>query len=328
MKACDKSFAYLSDEWRAVFGLINTVIALVAFSGNLVAFMVIINTKCFRNLSTCFLSSLIMTDFLVGILVAPMHVAQLVSEAIRNNCTLNNTRRYLSTLLVGASISSIAVISYDRYLHLTRSQNYSQFMSKRKVAALITVGWAVPAAVPMLSVIGKKDWINSAVSFVYVFTCFVVIVACYTCIMKTVKKKVKEMAQNQVQCQINQRRVNYDIRAAKVVMLIIVCFIITISPSATYFCVDAIKRFLPNGIPGLKETPGEFYYTIILALAMANSGINPLIYYLRNPRFKESLVKGTKTLCPLNVFNQRSNRLSSENASQDTVAHSAQTFVI
>ena len=100
MTACKESFSYLSDEWRAALGVINTAVAFVVFTGNLVAFLVILKTKLLPNLSTCFLGSLIMTDLLVGVLLEPMHVVQLVSAALQNDRILNNARRYLSTLLV------------------------------------------------------------------------------------------------------------------------------------------------------------------------------------------------------------------------------------
>ena len=185
------SFSYLSDEWTTAFGVINAAVALIAFTGNLLAFLVILKTKHFRNLSTCFLGSLIVTDFLVGILLAPLFVAQLVSAAMRNDCMVNNVRKYLSFLLVGASVSSTALISYDRYLHLAKTQNYGQFMNKRKVTALIIVGWAIPATVPLLAMVGKDDRIFYGITFVFTFLCFVVKVACYLCIVRIVRKRRK-----------------------------------------------------------------------------------------------------------------------------------------
>ena len=317
MTACYKSFSYLSDEWRAVLGIVNTAVAFIAFLGNLVAMMIIFRTKYFRNLSACFLGSLVMTDFLVGILLAPMHVAQLVSEPLRNDCTLNNARRYPSTLLIGASVSSVALISYDRYLHLTRTQNYRQFMNKRKVTILITVGWVLPIGVPMLKVIAVTAVIYNGIAFAYVCICFVVIVACYACIIKTVRKKEKELIERQAQDQVQQHRITNEIRAAKIIATIIVCYVMTFFPSCTYFCVVAIEAFLPNGMPGLKETSTEVYYAVVLTLAMANSGMNPFIYYFRNPKFKESLAKSWRRFCS---YGRQNNSLRNETPGGDTVS--------
>ena len=322
MEACGKNFAYLSNEWTAIFGVTNTAIALVAFTGNLVAFLVILKTKCLQSLSTCFLGSLIVADFLIGTLLEPMHVAQLISKSFRNNCTLTYARRYLSTLLLIASVNSIALISYDRYLHLTRTKDYGQLMNKRRVTVLISVGWAIPTAVLMINLPGKNNPIVVGIRFLCVSLTFVATVVFYTRIMKVVRKKEKEMADSQAQDQMQQPRMNNNIRAAKAIATIIVCFVVTIIPSATYFCVVTIRGFTSNGIPGLNETSIDVYYTVVKTLAMANSGINPLIYYLRHPKFKKSLVKHSRGFCPIR---SRTDRLSCENERRD--ASSPQTFV-
>ena len=188
-------------------------------------------------------------------------------------------------------------------------------MNKKNAAALIVAGWAIPYGVLMLTIIANNDRIYYGIAFFYVSLCFVIIVAYYTCIIRIVRKKEIEMSDNQEQ----KHRISNDMRAAKVIATIIVCYVITIIPAGTYFCVVANKTFLPDGIPGLKETSLEIYYAVMLTLAMANSGINPLIYFLRNPIFKESLVKRWKRPCPLGC---RSNRLSSEIAGRISVCNS------
>ena len=262
-----------------------------------------------------------MTDFLVGILLAPMHAAQLVSRSLQHNCTFNDTKGHLSFLLLAASVSSILLISYDRYVHLTKTQNYSQFMSKRKVIALIAVAWAMPALMVMLDILGGKNirsWRYARITaFVFGCLCFVGVVACYACIMTTVRRKEKKMVNYQAQDGVQQRRIRNDIRAAKVITTIIVCFLITIIPTAIYACVVAIATSLPNGIPGFNKMSMEIFYTIVVTLTMGNSGINPLIYNLRNPKFRESLLKGLKRFYQ---SSRRSNRLNSECTRADNIS--------
>ena len=242
-----------------------------------------------------------MTDFMVGIFVAPMLVSQLVSESLTNDCMFNEARAYLTDLFVGASMSSVALISYDRYLHVTKTQNYGQVMSKRKVAALITVGWTVPAVLEMAEILGISTlrYAQIAIS-VYIYLCFLCVVVFYIYIMKFVRKKEKEMAHDQAQDQIQHSRISNEIRVAKVVAAIIACFFITLFPSATYLSVFVVESFLRNDTPSFKEILIRGYcHTVLLTLALANSGINPLIYYFRNPEFKKKLVKGAKRVCPL-----------------------------
>ena len=319
MAVCDSNFGYLSSEWRKALGVLNLATGLMAFIGNLVAFLIIFKTKHFRNLSVYFLGSLIMTDFLVGLLLEPMHVAQLFSEELRNNCTFNGVRRYLSTLLIGASISSIALISYDRYMHLSTTQNYNQHMNKRKAAVMITVGWVIPAVVPILIRLGKDEQIYSSIIFAYVSIYFTIIVGCYIFIIKILRKKESEMFKSQTQNKKERRQGKNDVRAARVVATIIVCFAILIIPISIYHCIVAVKTFLPNSIPSFKETSKEICYAVGMTLAMTNSALNPLIYFLRNPKFKEILLKELKGLYPASCT---SKRFSSENTGSGTECNS------
>ena len=174
----------------------------------------------------------------------------------------------------------------------------------------------------MINLAGKDNRIIGGIRCLCVFLTFIAMVVFYTRIMKIVRRKEKQMADSQAQDEMHQHRMNNNIRAAKAIAAIIVCFVVTIIPSATYFCVVAIREFASNSILGLNETSIDVYYTVVKTLAMANSGINPLIYYLRHPKFKESLLKHARGLCPIK---RRTNRLSCEHARKD--ASSPQTLL-
>ena len=171
-------------------------------------------------------------------------------------------------------------------------------MNKKKVAAMITAGWALPAISPIFMKLGKEEQIFSAIIFAYICVSFTIMVLCYICIIRIVRKKTKEMAEILTQNQTGQCPATHDVRAAKAVAIVIICFVITIIPISIYHCTVAVKSLLPNGIPGFREEPKEICYAVGTALTLANSGINPLIYYLRHPKFKESLVKELETFCP------------------------------
>ena len=53
----------------------------------------------------------------------------------------------------------------------------------------------------------------------------------------------------------------------------------------------AVGAFVPGGISGFQGTSKELFYAFALILAMANSAINPIIYYLKHPGFREKLKK-------------------------------------
>ena len=193
---------YISIALRDVFGVSSLSVGSLALFGNIMAFLVIVKTKYFRNRSTCFLGSLIMTDFLVGALLEPMHVAQFFSEELHSNCKFNTARRYLSKILIGASVGSIAMISYDRYTHLSKRNTYLIHMGKRKVAGLIAMSWLVPIILPILMKLRSDEKIYrgirilSEILFILISVSFTSTVLCYVFIVKIVRKKKFEMVQH------------------------------------------------------------------------------------------------------------------------------------
>ncbi len=139
---------------RIVLGTTNSVLGLLALVGNVLMFVIIYKNPRLQTRSSACLLSLAMTDFLVGLIIAPMHVLQFFMLKFRNNCTFNTVRRFLSTFLLCSSIMSIALISYDRYIHLSKTFKYPDYMTKKKVVLLIIFCWVLPAALPFLRFAG------------------------------------------------------------------------------------------------------------------------------------------------------------------------------
>ena len=140
----------------------------MASFGNLMFFMVIARNKQLHTRSNACLVSLATTDMLVGIILEPLHIIQFFAAEYRNNCGLNSARRFLSTFFMCASIGAITVVSYDRYMHLSKTVNYIQFMSTRKVVTLLIISWLVPLVMSMFHF--TKEIVLKVFVIVYIFT--------------------------------------------------------------------------------------------------------------------------------------------------------------
>ena len=297
MVMCTTSFAYLSNELRNMFGVINLLIGLAAFTGNLLAILVILKTNYFWNRSTCFLASLMLTDFFIGAIIEPMHFAQLFSQELRNNCKFNNVRRYVTTVLIGGSVYSIGLVSFDRYTRLSRQQNYTRYMHKAKVTVLIVLSWVLALIVPVLMKISKDEQVYSGIVFGNTIMIFIFMAICYLLIVKIVKEKKRLLNQHELQNGTREGHTRTDIRAAKASVLLIMCFCLTMFPLSIYHCMVAVKALVPHSIPGFKELTRDTFYTVGVTIAMAGSAINPLIYYFRSPTFKENLLQMLNAKC-------------------------------
>ena len=127
-----------SAAWYYIFGSINLVVALSATVENSLALFALIWYKDMHSRSNRIIVSLAATDLLVGLTIAPLQAAELLVPGLHKNCAVDQARRILSAILVEASTFTIAAISYDRYVRLTRLNNYRLHKTSRKINILIT----------------------------------------------------------------------------------------------------------------------------------------------------------------------------------------------
>ena len=293
MVTCAQPLTLIPPEGNYIFGVLNLVIGFAAFSGNLIVFILIWRTPSLRKKSNCSLVSLALTDFIVGFVLEPMHLLQYFFEKFRGDCMFNSIRRIIAVILIGASISSIAFISYDRYIQLSRRMhNYNENMSKQKIKVILFIVWFIPICMPFLRLIGED--VYGAFFFSFVSSNFVIMLVCYICIIRVVRAKQREMDEcSEDTVRSERRRIKHLIRAGKAVSLIIICFFVGTTPISIHLGISSLQMFLSSHryIAGFYGRNKQISYAFSMSFAMANSAINPIIYYARHPGFKESLAK-------------------------------------
>ena len=234
-----------------------------------------------------------MTDLLVGCLLQPMFLLQLFSKDARNLCGLNTFRRFITAMLMGASMSSIALISYDRYLLLSKSSQYSSYMKTRKMAFLICLCWLLPGLSPLLNYVPAGHGFFSAVIFIYTFLMLFIISWSYFTILRIVRRNQDQMIKalrNNLGVTIRAASTNNGrIKAARAVMVVLLCFILSNTPLTCYLAIVAGNLMARKSF--LSDQFIDILYVGTITTTLLNSVINPIIYYLRIPNFRHSLLK-------------------------------------
>ena len=271
----------ISEPLLYVLGVINIIQSFASTCGNLLVFVSVILNKRLQTRSNAFLLSLASSDFLVGVLLEPLFIMQLFSQDYRDNCNFNQIRRYLSTLFMGAASSSIAVISYDRWVHLSRTTQYEEYTPKKKVTILIVTVWLLPLLVALIRFVGEAAY--SAVIIIYMLLLLSLMIACYVLIIKIVFSREKAL-QNSSELQLRRREMTNHIRVGKAVTFIIICFLATFLPITVYHGLLAISGLSPELIR-MSNSTKETCYAVLMTLGFTNSAINPVIYYFRIPEF-------------------------------------------
>eukprot|EP00112_Aurelia_sp_Birch-Aquarium-sp1_P025248 Seg831.1 transcript_id=Seg831.1/GoldUCD/mRNA.D3Y31 product=Melanopsin protein_id=Seg831.1/GoldUCD/D3Y31 len=296
MEGCSNNFATLPSSLSTFFGVTNTLIGSVSFLGNIVIFYVFLKERRLRNRSSFCLLSLAMSDWLVGAALEPLFIAQLFVRSVRDNCGLNNVRRFFTAMLMGASMSSIALISYDRYIHLSKTTHYNLHMTKRKLCILIFLCWTLPGLSPLFNSINEGHGIFSGMIFVYTFAMLFVITGSYFMILKIVKQKEVQVLKSgsesngNDETQRTQQKLSAGrLRVAKAISFVILCFVMSNAPLVAYLAIVAAGTL--SGKQLLDTEQFDILYCTIITISLANSTINPVIYYFRIPGFKEALLR-------------------------------------
>ena len=276
--SCTSYLSYLSsNNWSSTCGGISIFICLTASIENIV---ILVTFACSRSLHTetnGLLASLAVSDLLVGVVLAPLHALQLLSPEFLNDCVVDETRRYLSTLLIGASAFTIGGISYDRYLHMSKLMNYNKYMSKMKATLMISACWMIPAVIPIFRYIFKSQRVYFIALIVAIVLILGTLLACYVLIVMSLINRGKCARLNK-KCEMRQ------MRTLKTVALILTTFLFMILPIFVHHIVFV-------GFPRTHIRTKVELYIVGQTLAMLNSSANPIIYYFRNPEFRANLNK-------------------------------------
>ena len=276
--SCTSYLAYLpSIDWELSCGITSIFICITASIENII---ILLTLSWYKNLHTStngLLASLALSDLLVGLTLAPLHALQLLSPNLLNHCLVDEIRRYLSTLLIGASAFTIGGISYDRYLHMSKLMNYRDYMSKKKVTGIIFFCWLIPALIPVIRYVFKSEKAYFSAIVIGVALVLGTLLACYILIIASMRYRGRWI---HISRQFEERQ----LRTLRTVIIILTTFILMILPICLHHIV-----FI--AFPTTDIHTKVKLYMVGQTLAMLNSSANPVIYYFRNPEFRANLRK-------------------------------------
>ncbi|XP_053672533.1 tyramine receptor 1-like [Anopheles nili] len=153
-KAMDEHF--LIANWQdCVVVVLFCLLIVVTVIGNTLVILSVITTRRLRTVTNCFVMSLAVADWLVGIFVMPPAVAVHLMGSWQLGWILCDIWISLDVLLCTASILSLCAISIDRYLAVTQPLNYSRRRrSKRLALLMILVVWVLALAITCPPILG------------------------------------------------------------------------------------------------------------------------------------------------------------------------------
>ncbi|XP_055618139.1 5-hydroxytryptamine receptor 1A-alpha isoform X2 [Toxorhynchites rutilus septentrionalis] len=152
----DGDHQLLIANWHdCVIVIMFCLLIVVTVIGNTLVILSVITTRRLRTVTNCFVMSLAVADWLVGIFVMPPAVAVHLLGTWPLGWILCDIWISLDVLLCTASILSLCAISIDRYLAVTQPLNYSRRRrSKRLALLMILVVWVLALAITCPPILG------------------------------------------------------------------------------------------------------------------------------------------------------------------------------
>uniref|UniRef100_A0A8D0G266 5-hydroxytryptamine receptor 2C n=1 Tax=Sphenodon punctatus TaxID=8508 RepID=A0A8D0G266_SPHPU len=143
-------------NWPA---LLILVIILLTIGGNILVIMAVSLEKKLQNATNYFLMSLAVADMLVGILVMPVSLINILYDYAwplpKQLCPIWIS---LDVLFSTASIMHLCAISLDRYVAIRNPIEHSRFNSRTKAMMKIAAVWTISIGISMpIPVIGMQD---------------------------------------------------------------------------------------------------------------------------------------------------------------------------
>ena len=286
------TFSYLDVNWtvRYVVGVLIIMCGVLAVLGNVIS-LVILNKPTMRTKYNRILSSLAVSDTLVGCCLCPLISAQLLSITVHRNCIVELVKNMFGPCMVGTSALNIGLLAYDRYVKITSLKNYSLKMTNRKLFLLILGVWILPV-VMFLTIFIDRLLFMLALSVLSIGLLSVTTIS-YFLVANYVKKNSLKRNGNEVSEQTKKKNAKLVQRLTVLVM----CYYVCLLPLVVNIFFEVKNRLLGNGKSVIYQT----LTVVTIFLSFVNSVLNPIIYVAKFPKFKREFRK---------MFRIRGNRLA------------------
>ena len=282
---CSAEFTKEVHSELIFLSVVNTFLALTAFSGNTLILLALQKETSLHPPSKLLYRCLAMTDLSVGVILQPLSVTYSMS-VVNERWDICHYADFLSSLtayfLCSVSLITMSAISVDRLLALLLGLRYRQAVTFNR--ACITVIVIFIMGLICASTYLWNPLITTWMTSVGLILCLITSIFCYTKIFISLFH-----SQVQVQDQVFQRQSSrnmYTARYRKAVFC------------ALYIQVILVICYLPVGLAIALTPQREMSLSTYLArqftssFLLLNSSLNPLLYCWRLKEVRQA-VKGT-----------------------------------
>ena len=279
MTECSTSAAvYFESPFKYVLLFLNIGTSLMAIVGNGLVMMAFYTYAELRTRSNYFLLLLSIADMTVGLVVQPMISLLIIGLKLGIRQVL---LMFVSTFSCGSSFGILAVISYDRYLHLSKLNNYNKHMTSKKCTALVLLVFVYHVLTGSLVFQNGTKKLFYYCNIVSIAVCNVTICSCYCKAWKIVKCKTMPTTNTTMK---------KHWKAVKSMSLLVLFSIGSWLPLSFYgITISTIYQVTYIDFKSPYFSENGIIFLFCLWFGYVNSCINPVLYYWRNCKIRRGM---------------------------------------
>ncbi|CAH3167319.1 unnamed protein product [Porites evermanni] len=249
--------------------------------------MIAVKTKArLRSMSNIALACLASTDVMVGLVVQPLLIAQMVNliqgETTAGACSVQSATGFFITFFCFSSSLHLFLITVDRYIAIMRPYIYIQTVTKARVLIATALAWTLSVIVHIVSFIDEERF--RTIISVVVVSLVAIIAVCNIIVYREVHRHEKQIAAQQVDVVTRENFLSQK-RAFKLTLTIIALLVISFLPVIIFRRLkEPLKRIVSFGTLSC-------IFMAVYSLPAFNSFVNPFIYCIRLRQFRVSFIE-------------------------------------
>ncbi|CAH3167322.1 unnamed protein product [Porites evermanni] len=249
--------------------------------------MIAVKTKArLQSMSNIALACLASTDVMVGLVVQPLLIAQMVNliqgETTAGACSVQSATRFFITFFCFSSAVHLFLITVDRYIAIMRPYIYIQTVTKTRVLIATALAWTLSVIVHIVSLIDEE--LFRTIISVVVVSLVAIIAVCNIIVYREVHRHEKQIAAQQVDVATRENFLSQK-RAFKLTLTIIALLVISFLPVIMFRRLkEPLKRIVSFDTLSC-------IFMAVYSLPAFNSFVNPFIYCIRLRQFRVSFIE-------------------------------------
>ena len=261
---------------------LNAPLMLISIIGNTLVLAATLRTPSLRSPSTSFLCSLAVSDFLVGLIVQPVYIANELT-----NDSLYKIRNITAFSACAVSLFTVAAISVDRFFALHYHMRYPDLMTTHRAMYTSATLWIVAFLLSLLSFWNMNAYYFAAAMSIVI--CLLCSTVCYIRIYRIVRQHQLQIhVQQQAVESLNAESYENTQQSKKSAINTFIYFMVMILCYTPLFIAMVML-----GISHIQLTSGWIFAETVTFM---NSSINPFLYCWRLPELRAEVVKTARQM--------------------------------